>query len=155
MRHTKMVSNLLTRTFSAMVILTMLMSAVGVGTANAAPAGTALQFNGSTQYVDWGTALGLGVKSFTLESWIKRTGTGVSANTGSAPSCTAVPLITKGMHEADGSNVDANYFLGIDGSNHLCADFEDYNNGTNHPITGTNGQRESGIFTLMATLITP
>ncbi|MBK7452253.1 MAG: LamG domain-containing protein [Anaerolineales bacterium] len=54
---------------------------------------------------------GLGAASFTLEAWIKRTGNGTTANTGSAPSCTGVPIIAKGLHEADGTNVDANYFL--------------------------------------------
>ena len=44
--------------------------------------------------------------------------------------------MTKGRAEADGSNVDANYFLGISG-NLLAVDFEDAATGLNHPATST------------------
>jgi hypothetical protein len=89
----------------------------------------------------------LGQQTFTLTAWIKRTGTGVQANSGTG-GVTAVPIITKGVGEADGSNKDADFFFGIDSSNHLCADFETYSttvpanptngssSGTNFPITG-------------------
>ena len=37
-----------------------------------------------------------------------------------------MPLVTKGTGEAEGSNVDINYFLGIDSKTRvLVADFED------------------------------
>ena len=54
---------------------------------------------------------------------------------------TAVPLVTKGRSENDGSNVDMNYFLGINStSNVLTADFEEGaggpSPGLNHPISG-------------------
>ena len=108
--------------------------------ANAAPSppppgGCGLQFNGSSQYVTFGPAGGLGVTSFTLESWVKRTGAGTTVSTGNG-GVAAVPIIAKGRCENDKSNVDANYFLGIDTSNRLAADFEDMNTGLNHPITG-------------------
>jgi hypothetical protein len=56
-------------------------------------------------------------------------------------------LVTKGEGEADGDNRDCNYFLGIDTSGVLVADFEEGSTGTtpgvNHPISGrttiTNG----------------
>ena len=42
------------------------------------------------------------------------------------------------MAEADGSNVDMNYFLGISSTtNTLVADFEDTATGANHPVSGT------------------
>ena len=60
--------------------------------------------------------------------WIRRTGNGVTTSTGAggleecrrATTGSAVPLISKGRAQSDGSNVDANYFLGLDpdGSQH-------------------------------------
>ncbi len=50
----------------------------------------------------------------------------------------AIPLIAKGMAEAEGGPVDMNYFLGIRQSdNRLVADFEDAATGLNHPVAGT------------------
>ena len=59
----------------------------------------------------------------------------------------AVPLITKGRGEGDGTNVDMNYFLGIHGTTgRLVADFEDNDEvntptDNNHPVNvnGTTG----------------
>ena len=49
----------------------------------------------------------------------------------------AIPLLTKGRGEGEGSNVDMNYFLGIDSAKRvLAADFEDTINGGNHPVLG-------------------
>ena len=49
----------------------------------------------------------------------------------------AVPLVTKGMAEVEGSNRDMNYFLGIRQSDGvLAADFEDTATGVNHPVVG-------------------
>src|SRR5512133_2975168 len=110
--------------------------------ARAAGSSSALQFNGSTQYVTFGAAPGLGASQFTLETWFKRTGAGVGTSTGSGGIASAIPLITKGRAEAEGSNVDMNYFLGIDAtSGKLVADFEEGPGGTgplglNHPISG-------------------
>ena len=107
-----------------------------------AQAGTALQFNGSNQYVTFGPAPGLGASTFTIEIWFKRTGAGLGTSTGSGGLASAVPLLTKGRAEADGSNLDMNYFLGIDATSaKLVADFEEGPStggtlGLNHPITG-------------------
>src|SRR6267142_2808219 len=100
-----------------------------------------LQFDGLDDRVTFGPAVGtgpggLGAQAFTLELWFMRTGSGVSASTGTG-GVTAVPLVTKGAAQADGSNVDMNYFLGIDAKTRvLTADFEDMNNGLNHPVYG-------------------
>ena len=80
--------------------------------------------------------------AFTLETWFKWTGGGTSTTTGTGGIPDAIPLIAKGSQQADGSNVDINYFLGIDASSgQLVADFEEGAAGTspglNHPITGT------------------
>ncbi len=97
-----------------------------------------LQFNGSNQYVTFGTATALGAKRFTLETWFKRTGAGASTTTGTGGIANAIPLVTKGRGEGESpANLNMNYFLGINSSNNvLVADFEDSVNGGNHPIYG-------------------
>jgi fibronectin type 3 domain-containing protein len=97
----------------------------------------ALAFNGGNDHVTFGSAPGLGAATFTLETWFKRTGAGVGTNTGSGGIASAIPLLTKGRAEAEGSSVDMNYFLGIDASTGvLVGDFEDMATGTNHPVSG-------------------
>ena len=55
-----------------------------------------------------------------------RTGPGVGTSTGTGGVAMAVPLLTKGRAQAEGSNLDMNYFLGIDAARRvLVADFED------------------------------
>ena len=96
----------------------------------------ALQFDGVDDRVTFGAAPTLGAQTFTLELWFKKTGPGTTTSSG-AGGVTAIPLLTKGRAEAEGSNVDMNYFLGIDGTRRvLAADFEDMFNGGNHPILG-------------------
>jgi hypothetical protein len=97
-------------------------------------------FNGSTSYVTMGqgtTAASLNASSFTVECRFMRTGPGVTASTGTGGVTTALPLVAKGVGEADGTNVDADYFLGIDNATgKLVADFEQFNatnNGTAYP----------------------
>ncbi len=105
---------------------------------------TALFMNGATQYATMGAATGtLGASSFTIECWFQRTGTGATTTTGNGGATNAIPLVTKGRGEAEASNVDCNYFLGIDSvSNKLCADFEaqagapGITAGQNYPIFG-------------------
>ncbi len=105
---------------------------------------TALFFNGTNQYATMGAATAaLGASNFTLECWFQRTGTGTITSTGNGGVTSAIPLVTKGRGEAEGSNVDCNYFLGIDSvSNKLCADFEAQSGvtgitaGQNYPIIG-------------------
>src|SRR5207253_10624083 len=97
----------------------------------------ALRFDGSTKRVTFGPAPGLNAATFTIETWFKREGPGTTVSTGTG-GIVAIPLVTKGMAQADGSNVDANYFLGINGTTRvLAADFEDMATGLNHPVLGT------------------
>src|SRR6185295_18749034 len=84
----------------------------------------ALRFDGVNDYVTLGNPSALGLKTFTLELWLRRAGTGVATSTGTG-GVNAVPLVAKGRAEVDGSNRDMNYFLGIDGSGRLVADFEE------------------------------
>ena len=108
---------------------------------------TALQFDGVNDYVTFGQAITqLGASTFTLEAWIRRDGAGVTTYTGTG-GAVAVPLITKGMAEADGNDTDMNYFLGIDGtSNMLVADFEDAATGLNHPVSGVTAIPADGTW---------
>src|SRR3989454_8408132 len=107
------------------------------------PINNALQFNGSSQYVTFGAAPTLGAPNFTLETWFNWTGGGVTTSTGSGGlenATAAIPLVTNGRAEAEGSNVDMNYFLGISGGK-LAADFEEGPGGPgplgqNHPVIG-------------------
>ena len=104
------------------------------------PVNNAIQFNGSTQYVTFGTAPGLGAPTFTIETWFNWTGGGVATDTGAGGlegATAAIPLVTKGRAEMDDSNLDMNYFLGISGGK-LAADFEEAagppTQGDNHPV---------------------
>ncbi|MCX6880093.1 MAG: Ig-like domain-containing protein [Verrucomicrobia bacterium] len=100
----------------------------------------ALSFDGADDHVTMGTALGLGAQSFTLECWVKHdpSGTGRTTASSGTGGVNIYPLIGKGRGEGDGSNVDCNYTFGLQADGRLAADFEDYNNGLNHPIIGTN-----------------
>lgn len=100
----------------------------------------AVQFNGTNAYIAFGNNANLGLQQFSLECWFKRLGSGATTSTGTG-GVTGVPLISKGRGEADGSNLDMNYFLGIRQTDStLVADFEEGSLGTtpglNHPIIG-------------------
>jgi hypothetical protein len=104
-------------------------------------AGMALSFDGNNDYVTMGSAPSLNAATFTVETWLKRNGPGVSTSTGYG-GIDAVPLVTKGRAEVDGTNQDMNYFLGIRASdNVLIVDFEEgataASPGQNHPLAGT------------------
>ncbi|MFA5805787.1 MAG: LamG-like jellyroll fold domain-containing protein [Melioribacteraceae bacterium] len=112
---------------------------------------TALKFNVADQYVTFGTASVLGASTFTLECWIYKTGTGGTANTGIG-GINAIPIITKGRGEDDTpANLNMNYFLGINSSGKLAADFEDKKDGSNHPITGTTTLSNNVWYHIAAT----
>ncbi|HET6373262.1 MAG TPA: LamG-like jellyroll fold domain-containing protein, partial [Candidatus Polarisedimenticolia bacterium] len=102
----------------------------------------ALRFDGVDDYVTMGAAPNLGAAQFTVEGWFMWEGGGVSTTTG-AGGTDIFPLVTKGAPQAEGSNVDENYLLGIrsTGNPVLAADFEEgaggASPGLNHPIAGT------------------
>ena len=96
-----------------------------------------LGFDGSNDYVTMGAAPGLNASTFTLETWFNWTWRRRHRIDRQRGLATAYPLITKGRGEGDGSNVDMNYFFGIqDGK--LAADFEDSATGLNHPVIGSS-----------------
>ena len=99
-----------------------------------------LQLDGSSQYVTFGAAPGLDASSFTIELWFYQTAAGAPTSTGTG-GLNAVPLLSKGRAEAEGSNLDMNWFLGLDAAtNKLAADLEEGalggTPGLNHPIIG-------------------
>ena len=100
-----------------------------------------LSFNGTNAYANLGDAPALRLPQFTIETWFRRDGTGVSVSTGTG-GISAIPLVAKGTSEDELPGVDINYFLGISTpSNVICADFEEgaagANHSLNHPIAGT------------------
>ncbi|MBL0135404.1 MAG: hypothetical protein IPP79_16240 [Chitinophagaceae bacterium] len=78
-----------------------------------------------------GSATGLNATNFTLEGWVRIEGTGTSTSTGTN-GITGFPIITKGRGESETAGLNLNYFLGVDSSNFLVADFEEVT-GPNHP----------------------
>ena len=54
-----------------------------------------------------------------------KTGAGVTISTGTGGLAAAVPVVTKGQRRVRNSNVDTNYFFGIDTTGVLAADFEE------------------------------
>lgn len=145
------------------VITTRATDTEGAATTSAAvrvtvtpPAGTdALAFDGTDDYVTFGDASALKLSTFTLECWFKREAGGTTAGTG-VGGVTGIPLIAKGRGQSDGSNVDCNYFFGIDGtSGVLVADFEDMATGLNHPVSGNTvipiGEWQHGVVTFDGT----
>lgn len=108
---------------------------------------SALWFDGVNDYVTMGVASALNVggapgNGFTLECWFRKEGAGVTSSSGNG-GVTGVPLFGKGRGEAENSNVDCNYFFGINTSGQLVADFEAYpasgiTAGQNYPVIATN-----------------
>jgi fibronectin type 3 domain-containing protein len=105
----------------------------------AAVGNSALTLNGTSQYASVGTSTSLRSSVFTLELWFKRAVGGATQSTGTG-GVDVYPLITKGRAEGETATADVNYFLGINVTGHLAADFEEAQTGAspslNHPITG-------------------
>src|SRR5262245_53202868 len=115
------------RRFAGVIALALMLPILPLGMQSASArtpaADFGLTFNGTSQYATAGsetdgTYSNLGVSQFTLEAWIKRTGAGQTTSTGAGGlenaggnDRTAVPLISKGRAQSDGSNVDMNFFL--------------------------------------------
>ena len=123
------------RDLSARIVSRTLAAAETAAAAD--PTNRGLRFDGIDDRVTFGAAPALGAATFTIETWFRRDGAGATATTGSG-GVVAVPLVTKGNAETEGSNRDTNYFFGIDGKRRvLVADFEDTGNGANHPAFGS------------------
>ncbi len=103
-----------------------------------APAGDyAIDFAGTSSYVDLGDPPSLDLPQFTVEAWFKKAASGgatVGTGTGGV---TAYPLVTKGMAEAETADADVNYFLGLDAAGHVVGDFEAGVGSGNNPLVGT------------------
>ena len=99
--------------------------------------GSGLQL-GTSSYVTFDNPSNkLGLGQFTIETWFKKTGTGTPNTTGGG-GITILPLVTHGAPQAENSNVDANWILGINTSgNVIAADFEANPGGQNYPVSGS------------------
>jgi hypothetical protein len=106
-------------------------------TTTLATAGYGLDLGAGTAYVTFGDPAALDLPQFTIETWFKRTGAGTVNTTGNGGIANALPLVSHGAAEAEGSSVDANWILAIDdAADVIAADFEDTTDGTNHPVYG-------------------
>jgi hypothetical protein len=88
-----------TRISQILFLLIILTSLVGLNPTNVidAPDGIPVQFDGSNDYVTFGqTPNTLGLSSFTLESWINWTGSGVTTSSGLGGLTSIIPIISKG-----------------------------------------------------------
>ena len=108
------------------------------------PAGSALDFDGVNDYVTFGPAAGARRDHVHHRDLVPpRRAPASRPPPAAAGGVTAVPLMTKGRSESDGSNVDMNWFLGITPSNDvLAADFEDNATGANHAVVGHHGHHQ-------------
>lgn len=95
---------------------------------------SAVQFDGSNDFITLyrtGTA-----SNFTAACWFKQRAGGATVSTGSGGVGAMYPLVSKAVGEADNSNLDGNYVLGI-ATNKLSADLEVLAGGANKPLYGT------------------
>ena len=91
-----------------------------------------LSFDGIDDHVNFG-AVG-SIQRQTVLVWIRKTGDGTpSATTGGGGVLNVVPIVAKGTNEAENDNVDINYYLALDATNHLVSEYE---SPANHPLTG-------------------
>src|SRR4051812_10677699 len=97
--------------FVALAGATVLVSLPAVSSAGIGD--SALDLGSSGAYVTFGDPAKLDLAQFTVETSFKRTGTGTPNSTGTGGVASLVPLLTHGAPEAEGSNVDANWILGI------------------------------------------
>ena len=58
----------------------------------------------------FGRASRVGVETFTIETWFRRDGTGVTTNVGGVA---YEPLVTKGRDETENTTADMNFFWGF------------------------------------------
>lgn len=107
---------------------------------------TCWEFDGiatTGSYVTLGGApVQLGLSRYTLSCWFYRTGNGDQTSIGTGGITDMIPLVTHGRGEADGSNVDCNWALGIsDTTDVIACDFEDIDgtptSGVNRPVSGS------------------
>lgn len=98
---------------------------------------SAVQLNGNNSFLGAsGAATNLGGANFTVTCWFRRLTAGATASSGSG-GMTFYPLVCKGVAEADGSNLDAAFMMGLNStSNTFSADYEDASAGGNHPVFG-------------------
>src|SRR5882672_8748224 len=63
----------------------------------------ALKLGSGNAYVSFGDPTALHLAQFTIETWFRRDGTGVTGGTGTGGIPSFLPLVTKGAAEGEGS----------------------------------------------------
>jgi len=94
-----------------------------------------LTFDGQDDHVSFGAVNAL--TKYTVVAWIRKTGAGTLASTGTGGLSAVFPILSKGSAEAENGPVDINYLLAIDESSHFATDYEQVTTSTNTPLTGT------------------
>lgn len=104
----------------------------------------AVFFDGSNDYITFGSATNCGGSNFTVMCWFYRMAGGSTASTGSG-GMAMTPLVMKLVGEADGSNLDGNYALGV-ATNRLGGDFENFATGLNKPVFGKTTSLTTNVW---------
>ncbi len=100
----------------------------------------ALSLGRDSSYVRFADDGQLHLQRFTIETWFRREGPGITYTTGSGGIVQALPLIGKGASVEDGTAQDSNYFLAIDNATSVIgADFEECNPATQGPDCALGG----------------
>lgn len=94
--------------------------------------------NTSGTGINCGSGSIYGGQSFTIACWIRRQGTGTTVSTGTGGHTAIEPIFTAGVGESETQGLNLCWFMGwIPASSKIGVDFEDFNSGLNHPLTGT------------------
>ncbi len=95
-----------------------------------------LVFDGKGDRVHMGAAEAtLGLKTFTLEAWVRRDGSGRVVRSGEKGRA-IVPVVARGRDEAEGAQKNCNYLFGFSGEV-LAAEFEDGSAHDEHKVAGS------------------
>jgi len=123
-----------------LLLLACVVVALGSATlrrVDSAPGGSALRFDGRDDYVAFDPAGELALRTFTIEAWFQRLGTGRPVRLG-AGGVEAIPLIGRGPVRGSGRDGGLNYFLGLRaGDGVLVAAFQEQAGGGHRLIAGT------------------
>jgi hypothetical protein len=95
-----------------------------------------LTFDGADDQLALGAVNGL--TNQTILAWVRKSGVGISAGSGTGGLTNVFPIVTKGTAEAEVDNVDINYYLGLTSGGRIGVDFEQSNPlaSGNNPLTG-------------------
>ncbi len=103
-------------------------------TVNAAP-NNALRFDGVSKRVSFGPAPGLDTATFTIETWFRKEGAGLTASTGTG-GVIAIPLVTKGVRRLKAATSTATTSSASRDQQGAGGGLRRYAQRWNHPVLG-------------------